>query len=284
MTLQRLAVFFIGVSVGFLGGLFGKGGSAIATPLLSLIGLPGFVAVAAPLPATVPGTMIAALAYSRSRLLDWELTAWSVAIGLPATLVGAYLTNYTGERPLLLLTGLLVFGFGVSFLVRHIQPQGAVTPAEEQSHAQPSDEAPEGEPRGLRSLLARGSSPRPSYWRLRLVLVAGGIGLVSGLLANSGGFLLAPSYVRIMHLPLKRAFASSLVVSMVLAIPGTVMHAHLGHIDWWTTAILALGSVPLSYVGARVAIAADARILERAYGVLLTLLGGYFLIQLLWNG
>jgi len=31
----------------------GKGGSAVATPLLNLIGVPGFVAIAAPLPATV---------------------------------------------------------------------------------------------------------------------------------------------------------------------------------------------------------------------------------------
>ncbi len=42
------------VIIGFLGGLFGKGGSAVATPLLSLAGFPGFVSVASPLPATVP--------------------------------------------------------------------------------------------------------------------------------------------------------------------------------------------------------------------------------------
>lgn len=40
--------FFIGVAVGFLGGLFGKGGSAVATPLLSLAGAPGYIAVATP--------------------------------------------------------------------------------------------------------------------------------------------------------------------------------------------------------------------------------------------
>lgn len=256
MALQDIGTFLIGVGVGFLGGLFGKGGSAIATPLLSLIGVPGFVAVAAPLPATIPGTLVAALAYSRSRLLDWELTAWSIAIGLPATLLGAYLTQFTGERPLLVLTGLLVFAFGLSFLVRHARPKPPAAP--------PDPEHPQ----------------RPSLWRLRLFAVAGGIGIISGLLANSGGFLLAPSYVRILRLPLKQAFASSLVVSMVLAIPGTVMHAHLGHIDWRTTIVLGLGSVPLSYIGAKIAIGADAELLERIYGVALTLLGAYFLWQL----
>jgi uncharacterized membrane protein YfcA len=46
--LQHLGAFAIGILIGFLGGLFGKGGSAIATPLLSLIGYPGFIAVVIP--------------------------------------------------------------------------------------------------------------------------------------------------------------------------------------------------------------------------------------------
>lgn len=256
MTLQHAGVFLIGVAIGFLGGLFGKGGSAIATPLMSLIGVPGFVAVAAPLPATVPGTFIAALAYWRSRLLDWELIAWSVAIGLPATIAGAYLTRFTGAKPLLLVTGVLVLGFGVSFLRRRAM---VATPV-------PSEES---------------TLPvRPPHWQLRAVGVALFVGLISGLLANSGGFLLAPSYARLLKQPIKRAFACSLAVSMILAIPGTVMHAYLGHIDWTLTGILALGSVPFSYLGARVAIRTEPQSLERAYGVVLTLLGAYFLLQM----
>src|SRR5580692_8354632 len=68
--LQHLGAFVVGVVIGFLGGLFGKGGSAIATPLLSLIGFPGFIAVASPLPATIPGTLVASGKYWKSRLLD----------------------------------------------------------------------------------------------------------------------------------------------------------------------------------------------------------------------
>lgn len=256
LTLQHLGVFSIGVAVGFLGGLFGKGGSSIATPLLSLVGVPGFVAVAAPLPATVPGTFIASWAYWRSKLLDWQIVFWSLVIGVPATLLGAYLTRYTGAQPLLALTGVLVLGFGLSFTLR---PGARV-------------EAP---PEGADMV----ATVRPPFWPLRLFAVAAGVGLVSGLLANSGGFLLAPSYARILRQPLKRAFACSLAVSMVLAVPGTITHAYLGHIDWGIAAVLALGSVPFAYLGARVAIRADARSLERGYGVVLTLLGAFFLFK-----
>ncbi len=53
----------MGLAVGFLSGLFGKGGSAIATPLLHAIGIPAIVAVAAPLPATIPSTLVGYSAY-----------------------------------------------------------------------------------------------------------------------------------------------------------------------------------------------------------------------------
>src|SRR5512140_1576138 len=99
--LQHIGAFAVELLIGFLGGLFGKGGSAIATPMLSLIGIPGFIAVAAPLPATVPGTFIASVEYWKLHLLDWQIVRWSIAVGVPATIVGAYLTRYTGATPLL---------------------------------------------------------------------------------------------------------------------------------------------------------------------------------------
>ncbi len=252
----HLGAFLVGILIGFLGGLFGKGGSAVATPLLGLIGFPGFIAVAAPLPATVPGTLIASLAYWRSRLLDWQIVWWSIGVGVPATILGSYLTKYTGARPLLILTGILVLGFGISFLL---------APKERKSGENTANP---------------GKEDRPSYWRVRLSLVAAGVGLISGLLANSGGFLLAPSYARILQLPVKRAFACSLAVSAVLALPGTVVHAYLGHISWTVTGLIALGSVPFSYLGAKVAIRTQAARLERWYGLALTALGLYFLIRL----
>ena len=80
MTVETvLAVAAIGAFVGFLGGLFGKGGSAIATPLLALVGIPPIVALAAPLPATVPSTLAASYVYWRERLIDWDVFRWCLA-------------------------------------------------------------------------------------------------------------------------------------------------------------------------------------------------------------
>jgi len=240
--LQHFGAFVVGVIIGFLGGLFGKGGSAIATPLLAIVGFPGFIAVASPLPSTIPGTLIASAQYWKHRLIDWQIVRWSVGVGVPATIFGSLLTKFTGARILLILTAILVLGFGLSFLISPTENKSsrlAANPMEDET---------------------------ATYSRTRLALIAAGVGFVSGLLANAGGFLLAPAYIRLLKLPIKKSFACSLAVSAVLAIPGTLIHAYLGHISWTVTGLVALGSVPCSMIGARIAIRSRSSRLARMYG------------------
>jgi uncharacterized protein len=239
------ATFGVGVLIGFLGGLFGKGGSAVATPLLKWIGLPGYVAVASPLPATLPSTLIAAIAYVRKQFVDWEIVTWGVIVGVPATIGGAFLSQKTGEEPLLILTAILILVFGVSFFLR------------------------------FKTNVNNGSPHR----RLTTAIIATFVGFISGLLANSGGLLLAPLYNRVLKLPLKTAFACSLLVSAALSIPGTAVHWYLGHISWTVAGLVALGSIPFAYVGAALAVKTHAAQLERWYGLVLTFLGIFFLIH-----
>jgi uncharacterized membrane protein YfcA len=243
---QVLAVAVIGAAVGLLGGLFGKGGSAVATPLLSLVGIPPIAAVASPLPATIPSTLSASYAYWRERLIDWRVVGWSAAIGVPATTAGAYATRWIDGSVLVTVTEVIVLGLGIRFLLRPGDPHEVAV--------------------------------QPGTFRTRLFLVAASVGVVSGLLANSGGFLLAPLFVVVLRLSIKQSFASSLAVAAVLAVPGTIVHAALGHIDWSVVAVFATTSIPLSYLGARLAVRTHAVHLERAYGAGLALLGTALLI------
>jgi hypothetical protein len=239
------AIAAVGIAVGFLAGLFGKGGSAVATPILHAVGVPAIMAVAAPLPATIPSTLVAFLAYWRQHLVDRQVLWWSVAVGVPATVVGALATRWISGGTLVTATDVVVALLGIRFLGWPDAP----------------DE------------VARDT---PGY-RSRLVAVSALVGVAAGLLANSGGFLLAPLYLSVLRMPIKTAFASSLAVSAMLAVPGTVVHAALGHIDWTVVAVFGVASVPFSYLGAQVAVRSQSRHLERAYGAVLTLLGVGFL-------
>lgn len=241
-----IGIAAVGLAVGFLAGLFGKGGSAIATPLLHALGVPAIVAVAAPLPATIPSTLVASAAYWRARLVDREVLGWSVAFGVPGTVAGAIATRWISGGVLVAVTDVIVAGLGLRFLL-----------------------AP-GDPREV--------TVEPSWYHARLAVVASVTGLASGLLANSGGFLLAPLYLAVLRLPLKTSFACSLAVAAVLAVPGTIVHAALGHIDWRVVGVFGAFSVPFSYLGARVGLQADAARLERVYGGVLAVLGVGFLV------
>jgi hypothetical protein len=236
----------IGTVVGFLGGLFGKGGSALATPLLAAVGVPPIIALASPLPATVPGTLIAHREYRRFGLSDPEVIRWSIAVGVPATVAGAVLTIWIGGGALVRVTDVVVALLGLRSL---LFPQDHEVVRDDLGHR-----------------------------RLRLVLIAAGVGLLSGLLANAGGFLLVPLYLAALRLPIKTALACSLAVAAALAVPGTIVHAILGHIDWAVTAVFAAASIPMSRLGARTALRLHAASLERIYGAGLLVLGAGLLV------
>lgn len=226
-----------------MGGLFGKGGSAVATPLLQLAGVPAFFAVASPLPATIPGTLVASLAYLKEGLYDRQVVFWSVLVGVPATVAGAWASHWVGGTRLLLLSNLVIAGLGLSFLLH---------PTTERAPAGPIP-------------------PAARTWLSAAVGLV--VGFLSGLLANAGGFLLAPLYARVLRLPLKTAFACSLVASAALAIPGTVVHVALGHVSWRIVLIFGLGSIPLSYFGARTAVRMNIKVLEPIFGFVLLAIG-----------
>ncbi len=109
--------------------------------------------------------------------------------------------------------------------------------------------------------------------RLKIAILAIVTGLLSGLLANSGGFLLTPAFLLVLRMPIKQALATSLAMSALLAVPGTITHAALGHIDWLIVLAYGLPAVPAAYLGARLALRSNPRWLSRAYGVGLALLG-----------
>ncbi|WP_431947560.1 sulfite exporter TauE/SafE family protein [Micromonospora marina] len=92
---------------------------------------------------------------------------------------------------------------------------------------------------------------------VRLIEVAAVVGVCSGLLANSGGFLLAPLYLMVPHLPIERAPATSLAVSAGPALPGTVTHWLLEHINWQVVLPYTVLAVPAAYLRARPAVRAD---------------------------
>ncbi len=235
-------VILIGLGIGFVSGAFGKGGSALATPLLHLIGVPAIMAIASPLPATIPSTLLAGRAYTRAGNVDRRILRLGLPIGLPATIIGALLTRWIPGGPLVIVTDVVVLVFGIRILFT----RSSIVASEVDRRAPAA----------------------------RVLIIVGVVGFVSGLLGNSGGFLLAPLFMTALGLPVHRAIGTSLVLATCLAVPGTIVHAWLGHIDWTLTLAFGLAAAPAAGAGARLALRTKARSLTLAYGMGITTLAG----------
>jgi uncharacterized membrane protein YfcA len=241
----------VGVLLGFLSGLFGVGGSSIATPLLRLLEVPRLVALATPLPVTLPAAIVGGLTYWRRGMVNARAALWTAAGGFPSVAVGASLTSMVPGRVLMALTGLFVTAVSIRLL------RGPLTTSEKPSAAAVSPVA--------------------------FLAVGAGTGFLSGLLANGGGFLLVPAYLMLFRMEAQEAAATSLVVVALIALPGTCVHWWLGHIDVRLALQLAVGVIPATYFGARVGLALTARQGRVLFGWFLLLFGLFFLLRTLYR-
>ena len=87
------------------------------------------------------------------------------------------------------------------------------------------------------------------------------------------GFVVVPALTRWLGVPLKRALGTSLVVVAVLAVPGTIAHYVLGHVDLGLAAWLIVGTVPGAWIGARLTAAAKERTVAISFSVVLAVAG-----------
>jgi hypothetical protein len=245
MTLVWVGLAGLGVGVTF--GLFGAGGSAFATPILALLGLPPTIAVASPLPALLPASLLGAREYLRAGLLDRRAAKVSVIVGVPAVVLGAAASRLVGGEGLLVLSGLVLLVVGARMVVP------------------------------IRADAGERARARQGRTAMMVVLVAGAA-FFSGMLANGGGFLLVPIFVLGLGFTAARAAGTAMVAVFALTIPTLLAHWALGDIDWAVSGAFALGLVPASTIGARLGQRLPDAVTKPLFGTVLMVFSVVFLV------
>ena len=254
---EFVLALLVGVATGVLSGMFGVGGAMVSTPGIRALGATPLQAVGSTLPSVVPSSISGTIRYARAGLIRWDVFWWVAPTGIVASVGGALLTTVIpgNGHPLMLATAALV-GFTA---IRLGRPVRTVEVNLDPTAAGASASASAG--------AGAAPAPRTEVWRLLVVGLAAGA--LSGLLGIGGGLLLVPVFVGTVRLPLKVALGTSLACVGVLAIPGTITHALLGHIDWSFAIPLAIGVVPGAQLGAMLAIRASDRALRISVAVVL---------------
>jgi uncharacterized membrane protein YfcA len=233
---QMVVGVLVGFVAGLMSGLFGVGGGIITTPAIQvLLGGAPYVAVGTPLPVIFPTVLVGAYTYRRGGEVSTRAAAWAAGPGVVGAIGGAALTAVVNPHWLLLVTALLIGWQAVR-----------VARAKEYR------------------IRPRGTTSGRSYALLGLFT-----GFVSGLLGVGGGIVFVPIVTTALGMPLKRALGTSLVVIAAIAIPGTIVHAALGHVDWAIFAVLVVGVIPGARLGANLALGVRERTLRILVGIFL---------------
>lgn len=248
----------LGLATGVLSGLFGVGGGVISQPGMRALGIEPLVAIGTALPTIIPSAASGTARYARERLVAWRAVRWTVPLGIVAAVGGALLGEAVpGDGHLLQLVTAGLLGFSAQRMLRQGDrpPPAPDAPAPERAGGAPAEDA----------ILAGGAADdeddagtaaeeewHPSAARLAGIGVLAGS--LSGLLGIGGGVIMVPAFTQLAGMRVKAAIATSLVCVGAFAVPGTITHALLDHVDWRMCLFLVLGVVPGARLGAALAI------------------------------
>lgn len=242
MNLARAAsAIAIGAVSGVLSGAFGIGGGIVTTPAIRLIlRAPALVAVGTPLPVILPGALTGAWTYAKRGLADVRSGIVIGSVGAVASVLGALGSAAAGGKAVMLATAALILYVAGDTLLWAVR------------EASSSPRRPAAEPR-----------------LVQLAAVGAAAGLYSGFLGLGGGFVIVPLLVRWLKFDTKRAIGTSLVAVAMLAVPGSIAHYALGHVDLALAAGLVLGVVPGAAAGSRLTVLAKEATVRYAFAAML---------------
>jgi len=220
----QLVYLLIGLATGIFSGTFGIGGGTLTTPAMrDVLRTSGHVALGTPLPIIIPTALSGALVFRRKKMLKYRIGAVCALAGSVTALLGAATTAYFTGREMMLITSAFIALIAARFALAGKEPKPRVRTV-------------------------------PTKLLLRATFVGLAAGALSGFLGVGGGVILVPAMVLLLNFRVHEAIGTSLMVMAIYAIPGSVAHYLLGHVEIALLVPIALGSVLGAQLGARLAV------------------------------
>lgn len=269
-----VALLVVGAVLGTVIGMLGGGGGVLAVPMLVAAGEPVLSASTMSLVVVGTGAAAALVPHQRAGRVDWRIGLVFGALGSVGAVVGARLSSVVPAN-------LLLLGFAVLVLL------GAVTMLRTGRRSRRQQSAPsDGAVQEVVALDADRPSPDVGTGSTRVrvdarvVVLASGVGLVTGLFGVGAGFVVVPALVAALRVPVKRATATALVVIVLnSAVALVARHDHLR--DLGSALQLAAITAVFAVIGALVSRRVPAWVLSTAFGALLVLVAVYTLVRAL---
>lgn len=113
----------------------------------------------------------------------------------------------------------------------------------------------------------------------KLLLFGVGIGLITGLLGAGGGFLIIPALVLVLHIPMKKAVGTSLLIIALNSLIGFTGDIGQQNIDWPFLLLIAAIAVTGIIIGTWLSRKIAGAKLKKGFGWFVLTMGTYILIK-----
>ncbi|MCK4837548.1 MAG: sulfite exporter TauE/SafE family protein, partial [Desulfobulbaceae bacterium] len=182
-----------------------------------------------------------AWAHKKFNCVSEKLTCWMGATILVAALLGGVGANYVSNRVLLMIFGALAFSAAVLIFVKQ----------------QKDEERPD-----VNALV---------FSRWRAVSVAGGVGLLGGLVGQGGSFILIPLMTAFVKIPTRIALGSNLAIVLLSCAAAFMGKAVTGQIEWLLAAPIIVTVIPAAYLGGHLSQKVPVLVLRRGLAIVIAL-------------
>lgn len=246
MLIKFIVCFIAGIGAGLGTGFAGLSAAAVITPMLiTFLGLPAYQSVGIALASDVLASAISAYTYKKNNNLDIKNGIVMMIFVLCFTLVGSYAASLVPNKTMGNFSVFMTFLLGIKFIIKPV-----MTTKESMNSV----------------------NPRKRF--IQSVVSGILIGFICGFIGAGGGMMMLLILTSVLGYELKTAVGTSVFIMTFTAFTGAASHFILGGIpDLWCLTFCILSTLLWARVAARFANKASAATLNRATGVVLTILG-----------
>ncbi len=249
--LKFIVCFLAGIGAGLGTGFAGMSAAAVISPMLvTFLGIPAYEAVGIALASDVLASAVSAYTYGKNRNLDIRNGIAMMLAVLVFTMVGSYLSSLVPNTTMGTFSVFMTLLLGIKFIVKPV-----MTTKESMAAVSPKK-------------------------RLAQSLLCGTlIGLICGFVGAGGGMMMLLILTSVLGYELKTAVGTSVFIMAFTALTGAVSHFAIGGMpDIAALVFCILSTLLWARIAARFANKASPLTLNRATGVVLTVLGAAILL------
>ena len=254
-VIMILVTFFAGMGAGLGTGFAGMSAAAVISPMLiTFLHMDPYMAVGIALSSDVLASAVSAYTYGKNKNLDIKNGIIMMCSVLVFTVVGSFIASLVPSKTMGGFSTVMTFFLGVKFIVKPVMT------------TKESMQGVSAKKRAIQSIICG-------------IL----IGFICGFVGAGGGMMMLLILTSVLGYELKTAVGTSVFIMTFTALTGVVSHFTIGGMPDWTVWVLC---VVFTFIWARIAAVfankADPKVLNRATGVVLVILGAaIFLFSLI---